>query len=49
MTRTWRLARVALQLLAEERIGTPIREAERETESAETMALDAARKVLGVR
>ena len=47
--RSWRLSRVALQLLAEERVGAPIRESVREEESAEDAAMAAARRQLGVR
>lgn len=47
--RSWRLARVALQLLSEERVGAPIREHEREEQSAEDAAMEAARKALGGR
>jgi len=47
--RSWRHARVALQLLAEERVGSAMRESEREEESAEDAAMAAARKALGVR
>jgi hypothetical protein len=47
--RSWHLARVALQLLAEERIGAPIRESEREEEAREDAAIAAARRQLGGR
>jgi hypothetical protein len=47
--RSWYLARVALQLLAEERVGAPIRESEREALSVEDTAMEAARKALGAR
>jgi len=47
--RSWRHARVALQLLAEERVGALLRESEREEESREDAAMAAARQTLGVR
>lgn len=47
--RSWRLARVALQLLAEERIGSPARTLGREERAREDAAFDAARKALGGR
>jgi hypothetical protein len=47
--RSWHLARVALQLLAEERVGAPIREHEREEQSAEDAAMARARAMLGGR
>jgi hypothetical protein len=47
--RSWRHAKVALQLLAEERIGAPLRDQEREEMSREDAAMAAARKALGVR
>jgi hypothetical protein len=47
--RSWHLARVALQLLAEERVGAPIRENERMEEAREDAAMAAARKALGGR
>lgn len=47
--KSWRHARVALQLLAEERVGAPIRERDREERAAEDDAMDSLRRQLGAR
>lgn len=47
--RSWPHARVALQLLSEERIGAPMRDFQRAEEASEDAAMAAARRQLGAR
>lgn len=47
--RSWHLAKIALALLAEERVGAPTREAEYMERAAEDAAMDRARRGLGGR